>query len=694
MPQRNTQHRQLIEAVRIDADQPRARGRYSQKQLLKILLGLLALSLVFLLWFVISARSVIIAISPAPDNISLTEGWPALKLQHRYLAQPGEYRLTASRQGYYPLNESLTVGRLPSYTFKRTLQKKPGRVSIALQTPERARVYINNRYVGVAPMQDLALKPGAHSIELQRYRYQPLRSQLQVEGGEVRQQFSFTLSPDWSLVSLDSRPSNAQVWLNDQRYGDTPLALELDAGVHRLAIVHADYAAHISDFVVLPDQPLDLGVIELERDASYLVIRSQPDAASVYIDGRPRGTTPLTIRATPNADYSLRFDKPGYRRLSRHVSVSAGERKSVAVVLKPILSSVHLDITPKTAQVTVDGKPQAKGSQTLSLTATSHTIEVKESGYQTYTFTLTPSADRPIHKKITLQLKQSARAPFPPQTSNSQGQTLRLITPGEFVMGASRREQGRRANERLRRVKLTRRFYIGVNEITNEEFARFDARHNSGVYQGVNLAADRLPVTNISWQQAAQYCNWLSRKEDLPVTYRQKDGRLVAQERLLTGYRLVTEAEWAWVARVRADGSLQRYGWGDEYPPGMLNGNYADESSRRIIGLVIANSDDGFASPAPVGSFAANRHGLYDIDANVAEWMHDYYTIYAGNGAQVSVDPAGPAQGKHHVVRGASWLRGALSNTRLAYRDYRQKPRADIGFRIARYIDEGNTDKF
>jgi len=68
--------------------------------------------------------------------------------------------------------------------------------------------------------------------------------------------------------------------------------------------------------------------------------------------------------------------------------------------------------------------------------------------------------------------------------------------------------------------------------------------------------------------------------------------------------------------------------------------------------------------------------------------VHDFYTIYSAATSQVSIDPTGPKQGKHHVVRGSSWLRGTLSNTRLAYRDYRENAHAEIGFRIARYIDE------
>ena len=688
MSKQDNQQKELIEAIEIDIDQPQAASRFDKKQILKILFGLLALILIFVLWFVISAKTIVIEISPEPDEFNLDDGALAIKLQDRFLAQPGEYQLTASKQGYYPLEETVSVGMLPSYTFKRTLQKKPGLISISLEAPERARVYINNRYVGVAPMQDIALTPGTYSIELQRHRYQTLWSELQVEGAEVKQQFSFSMLPNWSLVSLDSQPSDAQVWLDGERYENTPVALELNAGTHHLEVVHPDFSAHIADFVVLPNQPLDLGVIHLDRDPSYLIIKSQPTGAVVYVNNKQQGATPLTITATPNLDYQLRFDKTGYRSLSRTAKVTTSESKTVTVALKPILSTVHLEIIPKTAEVIVDGVSQGHGNQTLSLTTASHKIEVRESGYKPYVLNITLQVNQPINEKISLQLRENSLAKFPQKISNSQGQQLQLIAPGEFVMGASRREQGRRANEALRNVKLTRRFYVGANEITNEEFTRFDAKHNSGTFSGISLSDGNLPVTNITWQQAAQYCNWLSRNEDLPVSYREKDGQLVADDHLLTGYRLVTEAEWAWLARVQTDGSLRRYAWGDQYPPNALNGNYADEKASEIVGLVIASNDDGFAGPAPVGSFAADQHGLYDIDANVSEWVHDYYTIYSAPKSQVFVDPSGPKQGKHHVIRGASWLRGTISNTRLAYRDYREKPKVDVGFRIARYIDK------
>lgn len=684
---RELRHRELVEPIKLDIGTTNTPKRVTTKLIFKSLLVLLVLLLVFILWFIVSAKTIIVDISPKPDKLELSAGTLAIKLQDRFLAQPGEYQLTASKIGYYPLQENISIGMLSFYNFKRTLRKKPGLVAINVDPPELARVYIDNRYVGVAPLQDIALAAGTHRIELQRYRYQPLWSELQVAGAEQKQQFSFAMMPNWAPVFLKSNPNNAQVWLNGERIGSTPIEIELNAGTHHLELVHPDFDAHIADFVVLPNQPLDLGIIELDRDPSYLIIKSKPADATVYINEQERGQTPLTITVLPNVDYKLRFAKSGYRGLSRSARIAAGESKTINVGLKAILATVHLEVNPKTATVTVDGKPYGHGDQTLSLTTANHTIEVKESGYEPYTINFTPQANQPIHKKITLAIRKNSALHIPTKITNSQGQQLQLISPAEFTMGASRREQGRRANEVLRDVKLQRKYYIGVKEVSNEEFARFDSKHNSGRFGSVDLTSGKLPVTNITWEQAARYCNWLSRQEDLPLSYHEVNGKLVAVSPLLTGYRLVTEAEWVRVARLQSNGTLLRYGWGTQYPPTTLNGNYADAQAKQVVGLTIPNNDDGFSGPAPTGSFDSNQYGLYDIAGNVAEWMHDYYTIYSTPRSQVSVDPTGPKHGKHHVVRGASWLRGTLSNTRLAYRDYREKPQADIGFRIARYAE-------
>ena len=155
-----------------------------------------------------------------------------------------------------------------------------------------------------------------------------------------------------------------------------------------------------------------------------------------------------------------------------------------------------------------------------------------------------------------------------------------------------------------------------------------------------------------------------------------------------TGYRLPTEAEWAWVARVDAGGVTRLYPWGDQYPPPEGAGNFADKSAASLVSGWLDGYDDGFAGPAPVGSFKPNALGAHDLGGNVSEWCHDCYSTYPYNPSRSWVDPMGPESGQHHVVRGSSWRHFSMTTLRCSYRDYSDESRDDLGFRVCRYLEE------
>jgi formylglycine-generating enzyme required for sulfatase activity len=281
------------------------------------------------------------------------------------------------------------------------------------------------------------------------------------------------------------------------------------------------------------------------------------------------------------------------------------------------------------------------------------------------------------------------------ETKTAVGQTLRLIRlikANQFKMGASRREAGRRSNETLYSVELTRPYYISEMEVTNKEFRRFNKQHDSGTKQGVDLNGPDQPAVSVTWDDAARYMNWLSKKDGLPPAYREKDGKMVAVHPIMTGYRLPTEAEWVFAARYegghRPTDKPLKYPWGGKMPPPINSGNYADDTASGQLPVIIRGYSDGYLFAAPVGKYPPNKAGLFDLGGNVAEWIHDYYDVYTSSGNEVHRDPTGPETGNLHVVRGASWHHWSITQLRLSYRDYTLKPRNDIGFRIGRYATE------
>jgi formylglycine-generating enzyme required for sulfatase activity len=224
--------------------------------------------------------------------------------------------------------------------------------------------------------------------------------------------------------------------------------------------------------------------------------------------------------------------------------------------------------------------------------------------------------------------------------------------------------------------------------VSNAEFRRFDSKHRSGTAEGVSLDGDRQPVVNVSWDDAARYCNWLSEQDKLNPAYGEKDGRMEALASATNGYRLPTEAEWVYAARVAGRSAAARYPWGEGYPPNAVTGNFADAQIADTLANVVKGYNDGYRGSAPVGSFSAQPEGFHDLGGNVAEWTNDFYAVYPGQSERLVTDPAGPAVGDHHVVRGSSWRDGSITELRLSYRDYSRAPRDNLGFRIARYADK------
>jgi formylglycine-generating enzyme required for sulfatase activity len=194
-------------------------------------------------------------------------------------------------------------------------------------------------------------------------------------------------------------------------------------------------------------------------------------------------------------------------------------------------------------------------------------------------------------------------------------------------------------------------------------------------------------VTNVSWSDAIEYCNWLSSQESLTPAYELKFQKWEPVRPAPNGYRLPTEAEWALAIRYQGRREAPVFPWGDRMPPPRNSGNYADQSAEKLVPSVLPGYDDGFASTAPVGSFPPNALGLFDGGGNVAEWVQDYYSVPTPGQTEPLADPAGPTAGSHHVIRGSSWRHAGILELRLAYREFGTDGRFDVGFRIARNVE-------
>ena len=215
--------------------------------------------------------------------------------------------------------------------------------------------------------------------------------------------------------------------------------------------------------------------------------------------------------------------------------------------------------------------------------------------------------------------------------------TMVLIPAGKFMMGSPASENGQNTDETQHEVNLTKPFYMGSYEVTQEQWEMVMGNNPSETVGG------KLPVTDVSWEDCQEFINKLNSMNK---------GR----------FRLSSEAEWEYACRA---GTKTIYSFGDSLT-----------KSDAFFG------DGDVGSPKPVGSYKPNAFGLYDMHGNVNEWCEDRLGEYP---AESVTDPKGANDGPFRVLRGGSFADPA-SLARSFKRNYLSPAYRNVfsGFRLAK----------
>ena len=655
----------------------------------QIAAGIAGTLLVALLFFLFTARSLTLNIvAEADPDFSLSGlNW---SFGERILVRPGEYALKVTAEGYHPYEQNITVSDADTQQLEIQLAPLPGTVTLTTQ-PAGAVITVDEAVLGPSPLADRVLEAGRYTVSASLVRYQRWQGELDVIGRNQSQTLDVMMVPDWAQVTFTATPVSVTATVDGEATEITDRGVEVLSGERSLTLSAPGFMPATIPLTIVAGVDQELGSITLTPADATLTVNSTPAGAGVSVDGTFAGLTPMVLPLSPGENHTISLSKAGYRSARLSLSLSRGEMAERAITLQPELGEVRFAIEPAEAEVVVNGKVMGTGSQVLSLPAVQQRIEVRLDGYAGFETQVLPKPGLAQQVSVTLLTEAAARkAAMTPTVTTGLGNTLVLIDPSvetqnPFSMGASRRDPGRRANEVEHPVELRRAFYLSSTETTNAQFRQYEASHDSGLIESYSLDRDQQPVAGISWQQAASFCNWLSRREGLPPFYRENQGIIIGFNPGSIGYRLPSEAEWAFTARVEGE-TLRRFAWGNDFPPSAVVTNVADNTSALVTGRILNGYTDQFVVSAPVGSFPPNHRGLHDMGGNVAEWVHDAYQIPSAN-AELSIDPLGTQRGDNYTIRGGSWALSRLSELRLTFRDYGERGRDDLGFRIARYAE-------
>ncbi len=462
------------------------------------------------------------------------------------------------------------------------------------------------------------------------------------------------------------------------------------------------------------------------QTAAELVGVLAPFVTSKSVMGMVAAPEMPTLIIPPSVSRPLPSDaaKQRVRWAASRIALTAGGGVALLCAVIAIIIATRGDTKAK-IDVSSAANPPGNSSPDVNveITEPDHSTPV-ENTWHGWPATAPKPAIAPFDSEQARQ-HQAAWAAYlktPAEYTNSIGMKLRLITPGEFLMGSSAEQSQaglvwiNKANlspdafERSRikeegpqhAVTITKPFCLAATEVTAGQFRsfveatkyltqaeRFGGGDTNSWSPKPNVKPDQVtvmwrtpgfpttddhPVTQVTWADAVAFCNWLSVREGLSPCYEEEGNEVWQRIPRGTGYRLPTEAEWEYACRA---GTNTHFSFGND--PAQL-------------------ADHGWSGlprpghPHPVAQKTPNSFGLFDMHGNVREWCHDWYSseFYAES---IQVDPAGPDYGSDRVMRSGRASDKAVG-CRSAFR-YDIAPflrTAQGGFRVVRSQPPTATD--
>jgi eukaryotic-like serine/threonine-protein kinase len=516
---------------------------------------------------------------------------------------------------------------------------------------------------------------------------------------------------------FETEPPGAMIVVGDRMVRSPADFTGLETGRHSARVMLPQYEPKVMEFEIKANTTIRPPKVHLTHALGSVEIHSNPPGATFELrhgaEVVGKGECPKTLTGVPTGEYDLEVSL-GERKEMDTLEIRRGEVTAKDVEFASGAAAV--DSVPAGAEIWLDGKRAGVAPMELSMSEGKHKVEGHFGSWPPLIQEMKAVRSQKLEVKfefiggsakiasapggamVMADGKEVGRTPLLMEDLDpgEVRYTLRLpgfkdmevkglIQPGEqtfmearFVnrMGPMRGEPWE--NTLGMKFEPVGELLVGAWPVRVQDYEAFcqgtsRARSIPDFSQGLTH-----PVVKVSWQDATDFCEWLTSKE-------RGAGRIEGGQR----YRLPTDLEWSRAAGLadegratpeERDGKAREFPWGKQWPPPAGAGNFADSAVKKTGMSTIAGYHDGFPQTSPVGSFPPNRFGLFDMSGNVWQWCADAYK--------------GGATGIHDwgVLRGGSWGTASPAELRSSYRNVVERSERDVlyGFRCVLDLGSGS----
>ncbi len=558
--------------------------------------------------------------------------------------QEGPHALTLRKEGFDPWQKQIEIIALKRSEVNAELEMAFGSLEVG-STPEEADVYLDGKKVGVTPLVLNDVKKGMHQIAVKKKEYEDWEQKVKIASGESIKLFA-ELGEVYGSLNIDSRPGEADVYLDGRNQGKTPLVLErVKEGKQQVEIMKEGFAAWKRTIVIKSGKDTEV-MADLEAAFGSLKITSKPAEANVLIDGKLQGKTPLMLDKLKSG--ALKVEVGGlacHESLIREVAVPAGKSAESEFVLKSICGSISVASEPTDAKWYFDDKPQGNTPGTLkNIEKGKHTIKITKADHIDWAgiVEIQPDGTETVKAKLDRIPPKSGDSYRDPVT----GMMFTWVEGGCYQMGSPANEPGRNADEGPVHEACVKGFWMGIYEVTQEEWKKVVGGNPAFFNKGGDY-----PVENVSWSGVQSFIQRLNQQVEAVA----KDS---------PPFRLPTEAEWEFAARGRGGSQV-----------------FAGSNQVNAVAWYKNNSK---RTTHPVGKKLPNEKGLYDMSGNVYEWVADVY-VEDAYGKHAKNSPVISSGGSERVCRGGSWFHTEEECRSAARGKFSaDTPNTYVGFRLVR----------